>query len=36
MVGYVAAQGRKYGVATPCCEFLAALVRFKQEQARRE
>ena len=32
MVGYVAAQGRKYGVATPCCEFLAALVRFKQEQ----
>ncbi|MDR2551239.1 MAG: ketopantoate reductase family protein [Desulfobulbus sp.] len=34
MVGYVAAQGRKYGVPTPCCEFLAALVRFKQEQAR--
>jgi len=35
MVGYVAAQGRKYGVPTPCCEFLAALVRFKEQQARR-
>ncbi|MCL1979705.1 MAG: ketopantoate reductase family protein [Proteobacteria bacterium] len=35
MVGYVAAQGRKYGVATPCCEFLAALVRFKEQQAQR-
>lgn len=34
MVGYVAAQGRKYGVATPCCEFLAALVRFKEQQVR--
>lgn len=33
MVGYVAAQGRKYGVPTPCCDFLAALVRFKQQQA---
>ncbi len=32
MVGYVATQGRKYGVATPCCEILAALVRFKEEQ----
>ncbi|WP_319587170.1 ketopantoate reductase family protein [uncultured Desulfobulbus sp.] len=33
MVGYVAAQGRKYGVATPCCDLLAALVRFKQQRA---
>jgi 2-dehydropantoate 2-reductase len=34
MVGYVATQGRKYGVATPCCDFLAALVRFKEQQVR--
>ncbi len=33
MVGYVAAQGRKYGVTTPCCDLLAALVRFKQQRA---
>lgn len=33
MVGYVAAQGRKYGVATPCCQVLAALVRFKEQLA---
>jgi 2-dehydropantoate 2-reductase len=33
MVGYVAAHGRKYGVATPCCDLLAALVRFKEQQA---
>jgi 2-dehydropantoate 2-reductase len=33
MVGYVAAQGRKYGVPTPCCDLLAALVRFKEQQA---
>ena len=32
MVGYVATQGRKYGVATPCCDILAALVRFKEQQ----
>ncbi len=32
MVGYVAAQGRKYGVPTPCCDFLSALVRFKEQQ----
>lgn len=32
MVGYVAAQGRKYGVGTPCCDLLAALVRFKEQQ----
>lgn len=32
MVGYVAAQGRKYGVLTPACDFLASLVRFKQQQ----
>ena len=33
MVGYVAAQGRKYGVATSCCDLLAGLVRFKEQQA---
>jgi 2-dehydropantoate 2-reductase len=33
MAGYVAAQGRQAGVATPCCDLLAALVRFKQERA---
>ncbi len=32
MVGYVAAQGRKYGVGTPCCDLLASLVRFKEQQ----
>nr|WP_321465649.1 ketopantoate reductase family protein [uncultured Desulfobulbus sp.] len=32
MVGYVASQGRKYGVPTPASDFLAALVRFKQGQ----
>lgn len=32
MAGYVAAQGRKYGVPTPCCDVLAALVRFKEQQ----
>ncbi|MDD2463123.1 MAG: ketopantoate reductase family protein [Desulfobulbus sp.] len=32
MVGYVAAQGKKYGVSTPASDFLAALVRFKQQQ----
>ena len=30
MVGYVAAQGRRFGVATPTCALLASLVRFKQ------
>jgi len=34
MVGYVAAQGKKYGVPTPASDFLASLVRFKQEQGR--
>ena len=34
MVGYVAAQGRRFDVPTPCCEVLAALVRFKEQQAR--
>jgi 2-dehydropantoate 2-reductase len=33
MVGYVAAQGRKYGVPTPCCDVLVALVRFKEQLA---
>jgi len=32
MVGYVVAQGQKYKVTTPCCEVLAALVRFKEQQ----
>jgi 2-dehydropantoate 2-reductase len=32
MVGYVATQGKKYGVATPASDFLAALVRFKQSR----
>lgn len=32
MVGYVAAQGRKFGVPTPASDFLASLVRFKQQQ----
>jgi len=32
MAGYVAAQGRRYGVPTPCCDILAALVRFKEQQ----
>jgi 2-dehydropantoate 2-reductase len=32
MVGYVAAQGRKHAVATPCCDVLAALVKFKEQQ----
>ena len=32
MVGYVAAQGHQWGVATPCCDFLAGLVRFKEQQ----
>ncbi len=33
MVGYVAAQGRKHQVATPCCEVLASLVRCKEQMA---
>lgn len=32
MVGYVSAQGRIFGVPTPCCDFLTALVRFKEHQ----
>lgn len=34
MVGYVAAQGRRYGVATPCCDLITALIRFREEQGR--
>ncbi len=34
MVGYVSAQGRNFRVPTPCCQVLAALVRFKEQQAR--
>ncbi len=33
MVGYVVAQGQKYQVPTPCCQLLAALVRFKEQRA---
>jgi 2-dehydropantoate 2-reductase len=36
MVGYVAAQGHRYGVSTSCCDILAALVRFKQQQVRQK
>jgi 2-dehydropantoate 2-reductase len=32
MVGYVVIQGKKYGVPTPASDFLAAMVRFKQQQ----
>jgi 2-dehydropantoate 2-reductase len=35
MVGYVTAQGLQYQVPTPCCAFLAALVRFKEQSARK-
>jgi 2-dehydropantoate 2-reductase len=35
MVGYVAAQGHLWGVATPGCDFLAGLVRFKEQQAQK-
>ncbi len=34
LIGYVAAQGKKSGVATPACDILAALVRFKEKQTR--
>lgn len=34
LIGYVAAQGKKRGVATPTCDVLAALVRFKEKQPR--
>ncbi len=33
MVGYVVAQGKKYGVPTPASDMLAHLVRFKEHQA---
>lgn len=32
LVGYVAAQGRRLGVATPSCELLTNLVKFKEAQ----
>lgn len=35
LVGYVAVQGEKYNVATPTCDVLASLVRFKETEARR-
>ena len=31
MVGYVASQGEKYRVATPCCRLLAELVRAREQ-----
>lgn len=32
MTGYVAARGREHGVATPTCDFVSALVRFRERQ----
>ena len=32
LVGFVGEQGRKYGIPTPTCDFLAAMVRFKEAQ----
>ncbi len=32
LVGYVVSQGRRLGVATPTCELLTELVRFKEAQ----
>ena len=32
LVGYVTAQGRRLGVATPSCELLTNLVKFKEAQ----
>ena len=34
LIGYVAAQGKKREVATPTCDVLAALVRFKEKKVR--
>jgi 2-dehydropantoate 2-reductase len=33
MVGYVAAQGERHGVATPCCRLMAELVRAREQTA---
>jgi len=33
MTGYVADQGRKHMVATPACDLVSGLVRFKERQA---
>ncbi len=32
LVGYVSMQARRFGVATPTCDLLASLVRFKEAQ----
>lgn len=32
LVGYVSMKGRELGVATPTCDLLAAMVRFKERQ----
>ncbi len=33
LTGYVAAQGKRHGVATPTCDLVSGLVRFKERQA---
>jgi 2-dehydropantoate 2-reductase len=35
LVGYVSEQGQKTGVATPTCELLASLIRFKEDAVHR-
>jgi 2-dehydropantoate 2-reductase len=30
LVGYVSSQGKRYGLPTPTCDFLTALVKFKE------
>ncbi|MBT8359498.1 MAG: ketopantoate reductase family protein [Deltaproteobacteria bacterium] len=35
LLGYVSVQGQKAGVATPTCELLASLIRFKEDAALR-
>ena len=32
LVGYVSSQGKRLGLATPTCDMLAALVKFKERQ----
>jgi 2-dehydropantoate 2-reductase len=32
LVGYVSAEGKKHGVATPTCDTMAALIRFREAQ----
>lgn len=35
LVGYVSQNGRNYNLATPCCDLLGRLVRFKEQAALR-